>query len=47
VQLLGGILAGLLGVLVATPFTVAVIILVQTVYIEDILGDHRVEVMGE
>jgi predicted PurR-regulated permease PerM len=46
VQLLGGVLAGLLGVLVASPLTVAVIILVQMVYVEGILGDH-VEMMGE
>lgn len=46
VQLLGGLLAGLLGVLVATPLTVAIIILVQTVYVEGVLDD-RVTVMGE
>lgn len=45
VQLLGGILAGLLGVLVASPLAVAIIILIQKVYVEGILGDH-VEVMG-
>lgn len=46
VQLLGGLLAGLLGVLVATPLTVALIILVQMLYVEDVLGD-TVLVMGE
>lgn len=45
VQLLGGILAGLLGVLVATPLAVAVIILVQMVYVQGILDDP-VQVMG-
>lgn len=46
VQLLGGIVAGLLGVLVATPLTVAIIILVQKVYVEGVLGDS-VHIMGE
>ena len=44
-QFLMGVLAGLTGVLVATPLAVSVIILVQMVYLEDVLGD-TVQVMG-
>ncbi len=44
-QVLVGVLAGILGVIVATPLTVAVIIIVQMLYVEDILGDN-VKVMG-
>lgn len=39
-QLLLGVLMGLLGVLLATPLTVAIIVLVQMLYIEDELGDE-------
>ncbi len=45
VQFLMGSLLGLLGILVATPVAVVVTVLVQMVYIEDILGD-RVTVLG-
>jgi len=45
-QIIMYILFGPLGVLVATPFGVVIIILVQTTYIEDILDD-RVKVLGE
>lgn len=44
-QVLMGVLFGLLGVLLATPFTVALIVMVQMLYIRDALGD-RVAVLG-
>ena len=46
VQVLGGVLAGFIGVVLAEPLAVVVAILVQTLYIEDVLGDP-VLVMGE
>lgn len=45
-QLLMGVLTGPLGVILASPFVVIVIILIQTVYVEDVLG-NRVKVMGD
>lgn len=45
VQVLMGLLFGLLGVLLATPLTVVVIILVQTLYIQDLHGDD-IKVLG-
>jgi len=45
-QLVGGILFGLIGVLLATPLAVAVIVLVQTLYVEDVLG-RRIRLLGE
>ena len=44
-QVILGVLAGLVGVAVATPLAVVAIILVQMLYVEDVLGDD-VEVMG-
>ncbi len=44
-QTLVGVLGGLLGLLVAAPLTVAVIVVVQMLYVEDVLGDP-VRVMG-
>ncbi len=44
-QLLIGILAGLLGILVATPLTVSLIVAIQMLYVEDMLGE-QVKVMG-
>lgn len=44
-QVLLGVLAGAIGVAVATPLVVVVIVLVQMLYVEDVLGDE-VEVMG-
>lgn len=38
-----GILSGILGVFVATPLLVAVMVLVKMVYIEDVLGDWSAE----
>lgn len=45
-QILLGVLFGLLGVLLATPLTVIVVVLVQTLYVEDILHE-RIRKMGE
>jgi predicted PurR-regulated permease PerM len=44
-QVLMGVVAGVMGVLVATPLTVGVIVLVQMLYVESVLGD-RVDIMG-
>lgn len=46
VQVLGGVLAGFIGVVLAEPLAVVTAILVQMLYIEDLLGDS-VHVMGE
>ncbi len=45
-QFIGGIGAGAVGVLLATPLTVVIIVLVQTLYVEDVLGDD-VSLLGE
>lgn len=45
-QLLMGTAAGILGVIVATPLTVMLVVLVQMLYVEDGLDD-QVEVLGE
>jgi predicted PurR-regulated permease PerM len=45
-QVLLGTLGGLLGVIVSAPLGVAVIVLVQMLYVEDVLGDD-VAVLGE
>ncbi|MFU8814568.1 MAG: AI-2E family transporter [Pseudomonadales bacterium] len=46
IQLAGGMIAGMVGVILATPLAVAAGVLVQMLYIEDVLGDE-VEVMGK
>lgn len=45
-QFIGGIGAGAVGVLLATPMTIVVIVLIQTLYIEDVLGDD-IPLLGE
>jgi predicted PurR-regulated permease PerM len=45
-QLLMGVLFGLVGLVFATPLAVVLIVLVQMLYVEDVLGD-RVHVLGE
>lgn len=45
-QFIGGVGAGAVGVLLATPLAVVVIILVQTLYVEDVLGDN-IALLGE
>jgi predicted PurR-regulated permease PerM len=42
-QLLLGLLAGLLGLLLATPLVAATLVIVRMVYVEDILGDRAPE----
>jgi len=44
-QLAMGVLFGLLGVLLSTPLTVAIIVCVQRLYVQDVLGDE-VPVLG-
>jgi len=44
-QILLGLLLGFLGLLVATPLTIALIVMVQKFYVEDYLGDS-VKVLG-
>jgi predicted PurR-regulated permease PerM len=39
VQLAFGTLGGLSGVIMATPLTVAIVVLVERLYVEDLLGD--------
>ncbi|MFW3615647.1 AI-2E family transporter [Billgrantia antri] len=46
VQLAGGAVAGVAGVMLATPLAVAVAVAVQMLYVEDLLGDE-VEVLGQ
>jgi predicted PurR-regulated permease PerM len=46
IQLAGGMMAGIAGVILATPLAVAGAVVVQMLYIEDVLGDE-VEVMGD
>lgn len=45
-QVIAGVLAGALGVFLATPLAVTIIVAVQMLYVEDVLGDP-VEVLGE
>jgi predicted PurR-regulated permease PerM len=45
-QVIMGALLGLLGVLMATPLAVSLIVIVQMLYIEDVLGD-RVRLIGD
>lgn len=45
-QVVMGVLFGLIGVFMAAPLTVAVVILVQVLYVEGELGDEGVRVLG-
>lgn len=45
IQVAGGILAGVTGIILATPLAVVVVVAVQMLYIEDFLGD-KVSVLG-
>lgn len=45
-QVIMGVLAGATGVLLATPLTVSVIVLVQMLYVEDVLG-NQVKILGQ
>jgi predicted PurR-regulated permease PerM len=44
-QVLMGVLAGTLGLIFATPLLAALLVIVEMLYIQDILGEH-VEVAG-
>lgn len=44
-QVLLGMAGGVLGVLLATPLAVVAVVLLQTLYVQDVLGEE-VEVMG-
>jgi predicted PurR-regulated permease PerM len=46
VQIMIGVLLGAFGLILATPLMVVIIVLVQTIYIQDIIGD-KVTVLGE
>lgn len=46
IQVAGGILAGVTGIILATPLAVVVVVAVQMLYIEDFLGD-KVSVLGK
>jgi predicted PurR-regulated permease PerM len=39
-QIILGVLAGFLGLLLATPLVAATLVIIRMVYIEDVLGDH-------
>lgn len=45
-QILMGILIGAFGVFLATPLLVTIIVLIQTLYVEDVLHD-KIEVLGD
>lgn len=45
-QLLGGLIAGALGVLLATPMAVSITIAIQMLYLQDVLGE-QVHILGE
>jgi predicted PurR-regulated permease PerM len=46
-QVLFGELLGLMGLFVAAPLTVAAVVLLKMLYVEDTLGDEAVDVPGE
>jgi predicted PurR-regulated permease PerM len=46
-QVLLGELLGVLGLFVAPPLTLCAVVLLKMLYVEDTLGDHRVDVPGE
>ncbi|SDM20747.1 Predicted PurR-regulated permease PerM [Geoalkalibacter ferrihydriticus] len=45
IQLAGGVIAGIPGVIVATPLAVVVAVTIQLLYVEDVLGED-VEILG-
>ncbi|MGC1479918.1 MAG: AI-2E family transporter [Chthoniobacterales bacterium] len=45
-QIIMGVLLGIPGVVLASPLSVCLVVLVQTLYVQDILGD-RVDVIGD
>jgi predicted PurR-regulated permease PerM len=45
-QVIMGVLLGALGLALATPMVAAVMVLVQMLYLEDVLGDRNVHITG-
>lgn len=45
-EILLGALAGVLGIALSVPMSVAVVVIVQMLYVEDVLDDHTVHVLG-
>jgi predicted PurR-regulated permease PerM len=45
-QVIIGTVLGIPGIIIATPLTITVIVIIQRTYIEDFLGDS-VKVLGE
>lgn len=45
-QVIGGVVFGVVGIVLATPLTVCIMVLVQMLYVEDVLGDEEVTVLG-
>lgn len=45
--MLFGLIGGFLGVLLAAPLTVTLLVLIKTLYVEDALGDQSIDVPGE
>lgn len=45
-QVLGGVLFGIIGILLAAPVGVAIAVMIQMLYVEDVLG-VRPHLMGE
>lgn len=46
-QVIGGVLFGIVGVVLAVPLTVIGTVIVQMLYIEDVLGDTTTRVLGD
>nr|MBA2606044.1 AI-2E family transporter [Acidobacteriota bacterium] len=46
-QLALAILVGAVGLILATPILAVVMVLVQTLYIQDVLGDTEIKVIGQ
>ena len=46
-QIIMGVVQGILGILLATPLTAVIIVLVKKLYIEGVLDDHDVEIRAE
>jgi len=46
-QIAMGVIAGAIGVLLAAPLAIVVIVLLQMLYVEDVLGDSTIQVLGQ
>ena len=40
-------LFGFMGAFLGTPLTAAILVLIKMIYVEDVLGDREIEVLGE